>query len=146
MTKYNKSKTSLFLMELIIAILFFSICAALCMQLFVQAHILGQKTKELNHAVAISQGFAETMRGTDGSIEAILEYYPNAVSDNESFFEVYYDDDFAPCEYSEAKYVGDVTLSPNGAIQNMDIVIVRIDSYEEIYSLNATKYMINPKG
>lgn len=146
MTKYSKSKTSLFLMELIIAIMFFSICAALCVQLFVKAHVLGQKTKELNHAVAISQGFAETMRGTDGSIQDILKYYPSAISDNESFFEVYYNADFAPCEYSEAKYVGDVTLSPNGAIQNMDIVIVRIEDYEEIYSLNATKYMIKPKG
>lgn len=142
----NKSKSSLFLMELVIAIMFFSVCAALCMQLFVKAHTLGIKTKELNHAVAISQGFAEVMRGTDGSLEAMLEYYPTAVSDNDTFFEVYYDKDFSPCEYTDAVYVGDVTLQPNGAIQNIDIRVVRISDYEEIYTLNATKYMIDPKG
>lgn len=146
MRNRTKSKTSLFLMELVIAIMFFSVCAALCMQMFVKAHMLGIKTRELNHAVAISQGFAEVMRGTDGSLEAILEYYPMAVSDNDSFFEVYYDKNFAPCDYTDAAYVGDVTVLPNGAIQNIVIRVVRLSDYEEIYTLNATKYMIEPKG
>lgn len=141
MKSQGKSKTSLFLMELVIAIMFFSVCAAICMQLFVQAHIIGNKTRELNYAVASAQGFAEVMRGTDGSIEEILKYYPMAASDNETFFEVYYDGDFNPCEYSDATYVGDVTLTPNGVIQNMNVKIVKIADYEEIFSLNATKYM-----
>ena len=34
----NRSKTSLFLMELIIAILFFSLSCAVCIQLFFKAH------------------------------------------------------------------------------------------------------------
>jgi len=146
MIKHSKSKTSLFLMELIITILFFSVCAAVCMQLFVQTHLLGQKTRELNHAVATAQGCAEVMRGTDGSIDEILKFYPSAVSDNETFLEVYYDSDFKVCEYTDAAYVADITLKPNGAIQNMDINIVRMDDLEVIYSLNCTKYMIDPKG
>ena len=146
MNKYRKSKTSLFLMELVITILFFSLCAAICMQLFVKTHTLGEKTKELNHAVCAAQGFAEVMRGTDGSLASILECYPDAVSDGESFFEVFYDSDFNPCSYSEAVYVGDVTVTPNGAIQNMDIRIVKLSDTEEIFTLNATKYMMDSKG
>jgi len=141
-----KSKTSLFLMELVIVIMFFSVCAALCMQMFVKAHMIGIQTKELNHAVAISQGFAEVMRGTDGSLESILEYYPTAVTDNGTFFEVYYDRDFNTCDYSDAAYVGDVSVNPTGAIQNIEIRVVRLSDYKEIYTLNATKYMIEPKG
>lgn len=146
MNRYKKSKTSLFLMELVITILFFSICAAVCMQLFVRTHVLGQKTQELNHAVCEAQGFAEVMRGTNGELDDIIAYYPNAVSDGESFFEIFYDSDFNKCDVDSAVYVADVTLTPNGAIQNMDIKIVRLSDYEEIYTLNATKYMINPKG
>lgn len=146
MNKYRKSKTSLFLMELVITIMFFSICAAVCMQLFVKTHVLGQRTRELNHAVCEAQGFAEVMRGTDGSMGQIMEFYPDAVSDGESFFEVFYDADFTKCEYDKAVYVADVTLSPNGAIQNMDVKIVKLSNYEEIYTLNATKYMIDTKG
>lgn len=146
MNKYRKSKTSLFLMELVITILFFSMSAAVCMQLFVKSHILGQQTQELNHAVCEAQGFAEVMRGTDGTLEEIVALYPDAITDGETFFEVYYDEDFKKCDFSGAVYVADVTLTPNGAIQNMDIKIVRLSDYEEIYTLNATKYMIEPKG
>ena len=146
MDKQAKSKTSLFLMEVIITILFFSISGAVCVQFFVKAHTIGIQTKELNHAVTAAQGFAEVMRGTDGSIDSILAVYPDAVQGNDTFFEVFYDKDFLPCEPDAAVYVSDVTLLPNGAIQNMEIRIVKLSSLEEIYSLTATKYMNTPKG
>lgn len=140
-----KSKTALFLMELIIVILFFSIASAVCMQLFARSHTIGQQTRELNHAVAIAQSYAEVMRGTDGSMESILAAFPDAVAED-NYFEVFYDSDFQVCDPSSAAYVSDVTITPNGAIQNMEIRIVRLNDYSEIYSLNATKYMNTPKG
>ncbi len=146
MNNQTKSRTSLFLMELIITILFFSIASAVCVQFFVKAHTIGEKTKELNSAVAAAQGFAEVMRGTDGSIDSILSVYPDAIQGSDTFFEVFYDENFLPCEPEDAEYVSDVTLLPNGAIQNMEIQIVKLSTYEQIYSLSATKYMNTPKG
>lgn len=146
MNKYRKSKTSLFLMEIIITVMFFSVAGAVCMQLFVQTHLTNQKTRELNHAVAKAQGFAEVMRGTDGSIDAVMDKYPTAIYAGDSFFEVYYDEDFEPCDFPDAVYVGDVTLAPIGAIQNMNVKIVRLSDYEVIFTLDATKYMNTPKG
>lgn len=146
MNKYGKSKTSLFLMELIMTVMLFSVCSAVCLKLFVNAHMLDKKTVELNNAVAIAQGFAEVMRGTDGSMDAICEIYPASVIGNDSYFEVYYDENFNQCEYSAAKYAADVTLTPDGAIQNMEVVIIRLEDYEEVYSLTATKYMNDVKG
>ncbi len=146
MNKRSKSKTSLFLMELIITILFFSVAGAVCVQFFVKAHTIGEKTRELNYAVAAAQGFAEVMRGTDGSMDSILAVYPDAIQGNETFFEVFYDKNFQPCEPDEAVYVSDVTLLPNGAIQNMEVSVVKLYTYEEIYFLTATKYRNTPKG
>lgn len=146
MNKFKKSKTSLFLMELIMTVMMFSICSAVCLKLFVGAHLLDKKTVELNNAVAIAQGFAEVMRGTDGSIDAICEIYPASVTGGDTYFEVFYDEEFNQCEYSQAKYAADVTLTPNGAIQNMEVTVVRLGDYEEIYSLTATKYMNDVKG
>lgn len=146
MNKYLKSKTSLFLMELIITILLFAGCGAVCVRVFVTSHVMTRETVELNEAVSIAQGFAEVMRGTDGDIGSVLEHYPDAVSGGEGFFEVFYDEDFEVCSYNEASYVGDVTMTPNGAIQNMEIRIVRLKDYKEIYTLNATKYMHRTKG
>lgn len=141
----TKSRTSLFLMELIIAILFFSLASAVCMQLFAKAHLTSMKTKELNHAVLIAQSYAEVMRGTDGSIESITAQFPDAIVDD-NYFEVFYDSDFNVCAPDDASYVSDVTITPNGAIQNMTITFVKLEDYSEIYSLTATKYMNTPKG
>lgn len=141
MNKFAKSKASLFLMEFILTLLLFSVCGAVCMQLFAKANSLSKDTFELNNAVACAQGFAEVMRGTDGSIDSIIEMYPGAVRGGDDFFEVFYDKDFNECEYEDAVYVGDVSVYPSGYIQNIDVKILRIVDYEEIYSLSVTKYM-----
>ena len=146
MNKYLKSKTSLFLMELIITILLFAACGAVCVKVFVMSHVMTRETVELNEAVSIAQGFAEVMRGTGGDMDSVLEHYPDAVRGGDGFFEVFYDEDFEVCAYHDAAYVGDVTMSPNGAIQNMEVRIVRLKDYKEIYTLNATKYMNRTKG
>lgn len=133
-------------MELIITILLFAGCGAVCVRLFVTTHIMTKETVELNEAVSIAEGFAEVMRGTDGDFSSVLEHYPDAVCGGEGFFEVFYNEDFDVCEFSEASYFCDVTMSPNGAIQNMEVKVVRISDYRNIYTLNATKYMHETKG
>lgn len=146
MNKYLKSKTSLFLMELIITILLFAACGAVCVRLFVTSYVMTQDTVELNESVSIAQGFAEVMRGTDGDIDSVLEQYPTAVRGDEGFFEVFYDEEFEVCSYENASYVADVTMQPNGAIQNLEVRIVRLRDFKEIYTLDATKYMNRTKG
>ncbi len=146
MNKYLKSKTSLFLMELIITILLFAACGAVCVRLFVTSYVMTNDTVELNESVSIAQGFAEVMRGTDGDIDSVLEHYPMAVRGDGGFFEVFYDSEFETCSYEDAAYAADVTMTPNGAIQNMEVRIVRLGDFKEIYTLDATKYMNRTKG
>ncbi len=146
MNKYLKSKTSLFLMELIITILLFAACSAVCVRLFVTSYVMTKDTVELNEAVSIAQGFAEVMRGTDGDIDSVLEHYPDAVRGGEGFFEVFYDGNFETCGYEDAVYVSDVTMTPNGAIQIMKVRVVRLKDYKDIFILDATKYMNTTKG
>lgn len=142
----TKSRTSLVLMELIICVLFFSVASAVCVQLFVNAHLISKHTFELNCAVAKAQGFAEVMRGTDGSYDSIIEMFPEAYIENENGFSVYYDSDFNTIDYNDkfaAEYSASVTLEKVSKIQNMYINIVRLSDDETIYSLNATKYIRN---
>lgn len=146
MNNYSKSKTGLFLMELIITVMLFAVCSAVCIRLFVSAHVIERETRELNHAVEWSQGFAEVMRGSDGRIDSIVDRYPTAVVGDDGYFQVYYDDDFAPCAFNKAAYVSDVVLDVSGAIENMEITVVRLSDYKELYSMSATKYMNNING
>lgn len=55
----RKSRSSLFLMELIIAIFFFSLAAAVVLKLFVNAGETGRETEDLNEAVRYSVNAGE---------------------------------------------------------------------------------------
>lgn len=65
------SKSSLFLMELIIALLFFSVSSTVCIRLFVRAHSLSAQTVDQNYAVNYAQNMAEMFTGCDGDLEAM---------------------------------------------------------------------------
>ena len=55
----NSSKSSLFLMELILSILFFSLASAVCVQLFVKSHLINRQSTDMTNAVNLSQDVAE---------------------------------------------------------------------------------------
>ena len=75
MDRQMHSKTSLFLMELIIAILFFSISGAICVQLFVKAHMLSETSVEMNNSVLWTQNISEVFCGLEGNLHSIADFY-----------------------------------------------------------------------
>lgn len=59
MKRTPAKRSSLFLLELIIAILFFSLTSAVCVRVFVQAHLISRQTQEQNMALEKISGFTE---------------------------------------------------------------------------------------
>ena len=51
MKRTPAKRSSLFLLELIIAILFFSLTSVVCVQFFARAHLISRQTQELNAAL-----------------------------------------------------------------------------------------------
>lgn len=77
------SGSSLFLMELIIAILLFSLAAAICISAFAKSHLLHRDSVILNNAVNIVQNTAEAIRSGENGDEILdnLELlYPDYIS------------------------------------------------------------------
>ena len=77
MNRESNSKTSLFLMELIISILFFSITGAVCVKLFVNAHVIAQHSVALTNAVMWAQNCSEAYTGCDGNLNDLSAIYPD---------------------------------------------------------------------
>ncbi|MCR4995720.1 MAG: hypothetical protein K6A61_00315 [Butyrivibrio sp.] len=74
----NNSRTSLFLMELIIAVFFFSLAAAVSIRLFVGAHKLTEKSTALSNATIWSQSLSEAFYECNGDVNKIAELFPSA--------------------------------------------------------------------
>ncbi|MBR4832339.1 MAG: hypothetical protein IKZ97_06920 [Butyrivibrio sp.] len=78
MDSRSNARTSLFLMELIIAVFFFSLAAAVCIRLFVSAHTMSEKTTNLSNATVWSQNLAEAFYSCKGNVDEIATIYPSA--------------------------------------------------------------------
>ena len=58
----GRSASSLFLIELIIAIGFFAVASAVCLQLFVRARLVSIQSADLSRATLAAQSAAEAVR------------------------------------------------------------------------------------
>lgn len=58
------SSSTLFLMELILAILFFCIAAAICVYVFAMSHVIHLGSVEQDNAVKITQNISEILRSS----------------------------------------------------------------------------------
>ena len=122
MLKNNGSRSSrLFLIELIIAILFFSLGSAVCVQAFVKAHLTSKEARDLAFASTTASSAASVIRFSDGDPARFTTYFPEAVSGGDGVMLVRYGDDFAPCGEDEAAYVLRVETTQNGSVEETHI-------------------------
>ena len=123
--KYQRHNniSSLFLLELILAVLFFSVASALCIQIFTKAHLMSQDTRDLNFAVNEVSSMAEQM--PDDSLQ-------NAAA--------YYDSSYASCEKADAVYVLTIHYEPEDTLLKAHISMDTVADNRNIYTLDVTKH------
>lgn len=140
MRTQTHSKSSLFLIEMLFSLLFFSIIAALCIQVFVQSHTLSKKSENLNEAQNLASSLAEVIIASEGDSSSIRTYFPEAVFSEDQIF-LYYDSDWNLTSEENSSYVlftalqqKDFTLS--GTISVSENRKNPKEKENEIYSLS----------
>ena len=133
--RYTSHKSSLFLLELILAILFFSIASAVCVQLFVKSHLLSRQAEILSIAVNECSDAAEIILSADTDSEVLKRLqlaYPDAkVSDDQLL--IHFDDAYVvsvSCAFSKA--------AANQVLIQADISFENPQTSEIIYELEIT--------
>lgn len=110
-------------MELIISILFFALASAVCIQLFVKAHLLGQDTILQNKSIMWCQNLAELFVSCEGRPEDISAYLTSGkelsqehinliyLQDNEYTLRIFFNEDFAPCpqDSTAIRYIAELS-------------------------------------
>lgn len=154
MKKHTSSRSGLLLMEIIIAILFFSVVSAICLQLFVKAHSMGQDTRELDMAVRQCSSVAEILSQSGQPMEQLGRIYSGSDLTEEGG-SVYFDEDFQTCGKEDSSYHldispvsedvgltadGDGLTSENAGLTTYDIAIYADDNNTAIYSLQIDAY------
>lgn len=152
---HTPRSSSLFLLELIFSILFFAVASALCVRIFVRAHLLSQDARALNYGVAACSNVAELVSASDSvaeTSERILELYPEAEtvssSDDEMLLTVGLDRTLQLCAAEDAVYRLKINLSSElsetsgASMLRAETSLTRADtsSEEPIYQLRTVHY------
>ncbi len=126
MNTLKNTRSSLFLMELIIAILFFSLGSAVCVRAFVQAHLTSQSARDLSFASSSVSSAASVVKYAGSGLADIRDYFPDAVQDGDEVV-VYYDAGFSSCGGEDAAYALRIYTERDGGAENAHIRMLDAD-------------------
>lgn len=147
--KYQRHNniSSLFLLELILAVLFFSVASALCIQIFTKAHLMSQDARDLNFAVNEVSSMAEqisagTLHSDTAASSDDTASDPSTQMPDDSLQDAaaYYDSSYASCEKADAVYVLTVHYEPEDTLLKAHISMDTIADNRNIYTLDVTKH------
>ena len=128
----GRSASSLFLIELIVAIGFFAVASAVCLQLFVRARLVSIESADLSRATLAAQSAAEAYRGCDGDIKALAILLGEEEQDGSLLLR--YDAEWRPSAQQGAAYQLAVT-GGGGRPLSADILVERTGDSAALFRL-----------
>lgn len=134
------SRTSIFLMEIILNLLLFSILLIVGLQFFIRTHTLTEETSRLHQAVAGCKSVASAFENGSGSRNDFLELYHYSVNlDNKTL--LFLDSGFQECQKQDASYFITITINDTktDGLKKAHITCSSAD-HRVIYSLTACHY------
>ena len=135
---HRTSKTSLFLIELMIVLLVFALCATVCVSLFVSSRLKSNESRGLSGAMLQAQSAAELLKSG--------KELPSAASILGGVYEdgnvqVGYGSEWEPVALSDARYILSIVPSSSASaagLSRADIAVVEQDNV--LFTLEVTYY------
>ncbi len=103
MRHIERSKSGLFLMELLINLLLFCILCGCGLMFFIKSNNMTRNTTDLHQAVRITSSIASIYEVSDGKLDTIQDIYTQGTR-LENILILYFDENYAPCNKTEASY------------------------------------------
>lgn len=147
MNRKNRAQSSsLFLLELILAILFFSLASAVCVQFFVKSHLMSRNARNLNYAVNECSAIAELVTASDGTADAcslIQTLYKEAeISETDPLnIRIDYSETFTPCKAGEGTYTLLASLKEENQMLTASIFMEETAPGSSIYQLTVKHHL-----
>lgn len=135
----QSKRSSLFLLELIIAIFFFILASAFCVRFFVKAHLIEEEAESRNLAVHTASSVAELLKTDDLNLTKIKEYYSLAIPTENGIF-VHFDENFDASTEENSVYLLELQASYEDWFHKGFIQVYQNDNL--LYELEVKYYKI----
>ena len=132
------SKSTLFLMEQIVVITVFAICAAVCVNIIVTSYLMTMEAVDTKNALITAESAAESFKATGGDTRRTTEILSESISSyfSDNAILIYYDNNWKPSGEAQAYFV--LQLIKNDADPRVifgDITISNKETGNELISL-----------
>ncbi len=127
-------KSSLFLLELIIAILFFSLSAAVCVKLFSHSYLKTKESEYRSSAVLHAQTALELFRSAEGDMTDIIEVL-DATFVEEGMYICYLD------VSTKEDCLMTLTVSGTEDLPRLDVAVIPLGWEEAVYTVATQIYV-----
>lgn len=147
MNNHKNVRSSLFLIELILAILFFALGSAVCVQAFAKAYVMGESSRDLTFASSQASSAAAVIKYAGTDLAAVQQYF-SYVIEEDGEFQIFYNQSYAECQPFEGIYILHISLDTNGRMLNTRIWITLKEDTKDtgiLYELNL-RYPIPVSG
>ena len=103
----RRSGSTLFLMEQLIVVATFAICAAACIKILTASYIMAADASDISNAIRAAETGAECYKAVSGDIGEMARILGGGavVIDGASAAVIYYDKDWTACEEQDAYYM-----------------------------------------
>lgn len=133
----EKSKSNLFLLELILSFVSFAVCASVCLTIFIKASAMSKDSDNLDNATLYARNLAECYRGCDGDADKIAQLMNGTVTDGTVILYFTFDWEQQPTEQSEGYKLTLCETERNDLFAIADITAFGADG-EDILKFSAT--------
>jgi type II secretory pathway pseudopilin PulG len=103
----TRSKSTLFLIEQLIVIAVFALCAAACIRILTSAYFDARDSRDIGHALIIAENCAESYKAVSGDIAKVAEilgWVYSSVDGAPAVF-AYFDRQWHACGIDDAYYI-----------------------------------------
>ena len=130
--RIKPTRSGLFAIELLISVGIFSLCAAICVGLFVRAEVMSQDSADLGRAVAEARSAAECFKAAGGDLEKTARLTGGELAADTLLLQ--YDEDFA------------LTISPvrKNGYKSAVLSVKRRDTEEDVLVWNIAAREVAP--
>jgi hypothetical protein len=108
-----RSRSTLFLIEQLIVIAVFAICAAACIRILTTAYFYASDSVATGNALLVAENGAEAFKAFDGDIVGFSRVLGGTVeveTANSATIVVYYDKEWRKCGEADARFVLQLTI------------------------------------
>jgi len=108
----NRSKSTLQLIEQIIVIAVFAVCAAVCVNIIATSYLMTARAVDTRNALSVAETAAEGFKAVGGNMDDVR---------------LFFDEDWLPAEADEAAFVLELTRTQGELVIFADIRVTRAD-------------------